>query len=110
MGPLRQEVPMSAGRNKRRAALRGEEAEREAWRQAFKASGRTYADLTDDEAARIYDVRPLERDPEAIQRLASICTRCGKEGHRAKSCPEFVCHACGEPGHKAARCPKVRKT
>jgi len=99
---------MSAGRNRRLAALRGEEAEREAWRQAFKLSGRTYADLTDEEVARIYDVRPLERGAAAIERFANICTRCGTEGHRAKSCPAFVCHACGESGHKASRCPKAQ--
>ena len=98
---------MSAGRNKRRVALRGEEAEREAKKRELRARGVSALDLSDDELAAIVDARPIGRDEATIAQFASICTRCGKEGHHAKVCPDFVCHVCGEPGHKARRCPKA---
>src|SRR3954466_5671171 len=96
---------MSAGRGKRRAAARGEKAEREAWRQNLKQSGKKPWDLSSEEISRIYDPRPIGRDQAAIDQFATICTRCGIAGHWAKSCPSVLCHTCGKPGHKAWRCP-----
>lgn len=98
---------MSAGRNKRRVALRGEKAEREARKREVRARGVNPFDLSAEEIAAIVDARPIGRDDAMIAQFASICTRCGKEGHHAKACPDLVCHVCGEPGHKARRCPKA---
>ena len=99
---------MSAGRNKRLAALRGEAAQREALRQAYKKSGRSPFELTKEEDAQIFDVRPLGRDPEVIRKLGNVCLRCGVEGHHVDSCPTLVCDACGGLGHKAKRCTKAK--
>jgi hypothetical protein len=84
-----------------------------------KADGANSDD--DSDASGSEDDTPRRKNVDSLRGLTSIsnagnqafagikCNKCGKNGHKAATCPKSECYACGELGHMSNDCPNPRR-